>query len=191
MALKAPIDAPNFTGTVVGVTKAMVGLTNVDDTSDADKPVSTATQTALDLKATIASPILTGVPAAPTAAAATSTTQIATTQFVTAAVGVAASASQVYADAKGLLVIQSFTATGTINSSTQLAVIAPTSDITITLPLPVDAGAGAQLRLKRNNDTTYTITINGNIDGENTRTMNTAYQSFYLVYNGTQWLLIN
>ena len=26
MALKAPIDAPNFTGTVVGVTKAMVGL---------------------------------------------------------------------------------------------------------------------------------------------------------------------
>ena len=26
LALKAPIDAPNFTGTVVGVTKAMVGL---------------------------------------------------------------------------------------------------------------------------------------------------------------------
>lgn len=33
------------------VTKAQVGLTNVDDTSDADKPVSTATQTALDAKA--------------------------------------------------------------------------------------------------------------------------------------------
>ena len=31
------------------VTKAQVGLTNVDDTSDADKPISTATQTALDL----------------------------------------------------------------------------------------------------------------------------------------------
>jgi len=33
------------------VTKAQVGLTNVDDTSDADKPVSTLTQAALDLKA--------------------------------------------------------------------------------------------------------------------------------------------
>ena len=34
-----------------GVTKAQVGLTNVDNTSDANKPVSTATQTALNLKA--------------------------------------------------------------------------------------------------------------------------------------------
>lgn len=32
------------------VTKAQVGLNNVDDTSDANKPVSTAQQTALDLK---------------------------------------------------------------------------------------------------------------------------------------------
>ena len=34
-----------------GVTKAQVGLGNVDNTSDANKPVSTATQTALNLKA--------------------------------------------------------------------------------------------------------------------------------------------
>ncbi len=47
---KAPIDSPTFTGTVSGVTKAHVGLGNVDNTSDADKPVSTATQTALDAK---------------------------------------------------------------------------------------------------------------------------------------------
>lgn len=33
------------------VTKAQVGLSNVDNTSDANKPVSTAQQTALDLKA--------------------------------------------------------------------------------------------------------------------------------------------
>lgn len=36
------------------VTKAQVGLGNVDNTSDASKPVSTATQTALDLKANAA-----------------------------------------------------------------------------------------------------------------------------------------
>ena len=48
---KPPIDSPTFTGTVSGITKTMVGLDSVDNTSDASKPVSTATQTALDLKA--------------------------------------------------------------------------------------------------------------------------------------------
>jgi len=50
VALKAPINSPTFTGTVAGITSTMVGLGNVDNTSDASKPVSTATQTALDLK---------------------------------------------------------------------------------------------------------------------------------------------
>ena len=49
--LKANIESPTFTGTVKGITKAMVGLANADNTSDIDKPVSTATQTALDVKA--------------------------------------------------------------------------------------------------------------------------------------------
>lgn len=63
--------------------KALVGLSNVDDTSDANKPVSTAQQTALNLKANLASPALTGTPTAPTASAGTNTTQVATTAFVT------------------------------------------------------------------------------------------------------------
>jgi hypothetical protein len=46
----APLANPTFTGTVGGITKSMVGLGNVDNTSDANKPVSTATQTALNLK---------------------------------------------------------------------------------------------------------------------------------------------
>ena len=50
LALKAPIASPTFTGTVAGIDKTMVGLTNVDNTSDANKPVGTATQTVLDLK---------------------------------------------------------------------------------------------------------------------------------------------
>lgn len=143
------------------VTKAQVGLSAADNTSDADKPVSTAQQAALDLKANInnptfttgiitpsiqitggtpgaqkvltsdtdghgtwvatdaaptngstnlvrsdgvfdsingvisdmalkaplASPTFTGIPAAPTAAAATDTTQLATTAFVHDAIG--------------------------------------------------------------------------------------------------------
>jgi len=47
---KAPIASPTFTGTVGGITKSMVGLGNVDNTSDTAKPISTATQTALDSK---------------------------------------------------------------------------------------------------------------------------------------------
>jgi hypothetical protein len=46
----APLANPTFTGTVGGITKSMVGLGNVDNTSDANKPISTATQTALNLK---------------------------------------------------------------------------------------------------------------------------------------------
>ena len=66
--------------------KASVGLSNVDNTSDANKPVSAATQAALDLKAPLASAALTGVPTAPTATAGTNTTQIATTAFVSNAI---------------------------------------------------------------------------------------------------------
>jgi len=44
----------------------MVGLGNVNNTSDASKPVSTATQTALNLKAQLASPALTGTATAVT-----------------------------------------------------------------------------------------------------------------------------
>ena len=139
--LKAPLANPTFTGTVAGVTKTHVGLGNVDNTSDADKPVSSAAQSALDLKAPLASPTftgtvtlptgtvtsgmildgtivdgdisssaaiaqskvsglttdlalkaplespaLTGTPTAPTAAAGTNTTQVATTAFVGTAV---------------------------------------------------------------------------------------------------------
>ena len=47
---KAPLASPTFTGTVSGITKSMISLGNVDNTSDANKPVSTAQQTALDLK---------------------------------------------------------------------------------------------------------------------------------------------
>jgi hypothetical protein len=45
---------------VSALTKSSVGLANVDNTTDANKPVSTATQTALDLKAPLADPTFTG-----------------------------------------------------------------------------------------------------------------------------------
>ena len=65
--LKAPLASPTFTGTVSGVTATMVGLGNVTNESKATM---------------LASPALTGVPTAPTAAANTNTTQVATTAYV-------------------------------------------------------------------------------------------------------------
>jgi hypothetical protein len=41
--LKANVDSPVFTGTVSGINKAMVGLSNVDNTSDADKNTAAVT----------------------------------------------------------------------------------------------------------------------------------------------------
>jgi hypothetical protein len=71
--------------TSLALVKADVGLSSVDNTSDAGKPVSTAQQTALNLKADLASPTLTGTPLAPTAAAGTNTTQVATTAYAMSA----------------------------------------------------------------------------------------------------------
>lgn len=111
LALKANIESPNFTGTVTGITKAMVGLDQVDNTSNVTERAATATltnktinltsntlsMTALQLFTAVATktgtgnpvfsiaPTFTGVPAAPTAAVANNTTQIATTAFTQAA----------------------------------------------------------------------------------------------------------
>ena len=132
--IKGSSESSYRTGNV-NITKANIGLSNVDDTADADKPISTATQTALNGKAPTshasntttygvgttanyghvkisnndvdstaaadglvagmdhthsllapkASPAFTGTPTAPTAAAGTNTTQIASTAFVTSA----------------------------------------------------------------------------------------------------------
>lgn len=50
LLLKATVSSPTFTGIVGGITSTMVGLGNVNNTSDLSKPISTLTQAALDLK---------------------------------------------------------------------------------------------------------------------------------------------
>ena len=91
-----------------GAQKVTLGLGNVDNTSDVNKPISTATQTALNLKAPLASPLFTGDPKAPTAPPGTNTTQVATTAFVQASTplnlktsGIAGTFSNLKASATG------------------------------------------------------------------------------------------
>ena len=47
--LKATLESPTFTGTVSGITKAMVGLENASNYSSANMPISTATNTELGI----------------------------------------------------------------------------------------------------------------------------------------------
>ena len=56
----AAADHDHVTADITDLDKDSVGLGNADNTSDVNKPISTATQTALNLKAPIASPTFTG-----------------------------------------------------------------------------------------------------------------------------------
>ena len=76
--MKAPLASPTFTGTVGGITAGMVGLGNVDNTSDANKPVSTPQLAALALKAPLASPTFTGSVAFSAGTATTAPIRLAT-----------------------------------------------------------------------------------------------------------------
>lgn len=69
-----------------GSANASITVTVADDSHDHTIANVDGLQTALDAKAPLASPALTGTPTAPTAAQTTNTTQIATTAFVKAAV---------------------------------------------------------------------------------------------------------
>ena len=72
----ARVDNPH------GVTKAQVGLGNVENLAPVDMPISSAGQAALNAKANKTDADLLGVPKAPTAAVGTNSTQLATTAFV-------------------------------------------------------------------------------------------------------------
>lgn len=82
-----------YTAAGIAATKADVGLGSVDNTSDADKPISSATAAALLGKAGLASPAFTGNPTAPTAAPGDNDTTLATTAFVQAAITAAITAA--------------------------------------------------------------------------------------------------
>lgn len=80
-ALSSALDGITFSGTV-----ALPATTSIGDVSSTEigylDGVTSSIQTQLNSKSPLASPAFTGTPTAPTAAVDTSTTQIATTEFV-------------------------------------------------------------------------------------------------------------
>ena len=107
--------------TPTGITKTDVGLANLDNTSDANKPVSTATQTALDLKANLANPTFTGTVNAAALTLSGDLTVNGTTTTV---------------NSTTVNVTNAFVFEGTTADAfeTTLTITDPTADRTITLP---------------------------------------------------------
>jgi hypothetical protein len=92
----APVQSVAGKIGAVTLAKGDVGLGNVDNTSDLNKPVSTATQNALNLKANLSSPVFSGTPTTPTASTSTNNTQIASTAFVRSAITIYAPGGVTY-----------------------------------------------------------------------------------------------
>jgi hypothetical protein len=178
IGLKAPLESPTFTGTVTlpsgTVTSGMIAdgtivagdiadgavtsakildgtIVNADINASAAIDQSKIANLTTDLaaKAPLASPDLTGVPTAPTAAADTNTTQIATTAFAKAEADAAQTAAIAYADALTTSDVaegtaQYFTDARAKSSAANLLTNATLTNITIT-------GTGAGLTITAEN----------------------------------------
>ncbi len=117
-----PVATGGTGATTATDARTNLGLGNVDNTADAAKPVSTAQQTALDLKANLVSPTFTGTPAAPTAAVGTNTTQIATTAHVYAertATATLTNKTLTSPTITGSLTLPAFTLSGAVSGGSQ------------------------------------------------------------------------
>lgn len=141
----APINNPAFTGTPTGITKAHVQLASVDNTADANKPVSTAQQNALNLKANIASPTFTGTVAGITKAMIGGLTEIDNTADINKPVS---TAQQNALNLKANIDSPTFTGTvgGITKSMVGLGNVTNTSDA----DKPVSTAQQSALNLKAN-----------------------------------------
>jgi len=205
VATKAPIASPTFTGTVSGVTATHVGLGNVTDTSDASKPVSTAQQTALDLKANLVSPTFT----TPSLGVATATSINGTTIPSSATLAVTASPTFTGTVTKPISSITSYqkyavaavttpitAATYTVPDTDTFIIFNSASAISVTLPAAASY-TGRMLSLKTISTGAVT-SASSNVVALATSTAastlfsaNTAGKWTTLVSNGTNWVIMS
>ena len=161
-----------------GLAKGDVGLGNVDNTSDANKPVSTAGQTALDLKAPLASPTFTGTVVLPdnTVALGTKTTgdYVAT---ITGGTGVASTAATTGEGTTHSLSIGQAVATtdnvtfaGVTADAIKVGVTAANEIDTTSGGLTIDS-AGGTVTVDDNLTVTGNLTVSGTTTSINTETL--------------------
>ena len=156
LSQKANLNAPTFTGTEGGITKAMVGLGNVDNTSDLNKPISTATQTALNLKANLSGATFTGTVAGITK----SMVGLGNVDNTSDLGKPISTATQTALDAKANLSGATFT--GTVAGITKSMVGLGNVDNTSDLNKPISTATQTALNLKANlAGPTFTGTVGG------------------------------
>ena len=138
------------------VTAAQVGLGNVDNTSDLNKPISTATQAALDLKANIASPTFTG-----TVSGITKTmVGLSNVDNTSDANKPVSTPQQTALDLKANIASPTFT--GTVSGITKAMVGLSNVDNTSDLNKPISTATQTALDLKANlASPTFTGTVSG------------------------------
>jgi hypothetical protein len=147
------------------VTKAQVGLGNVDNTSDLNKPISTAVQNALNLKANLASPTFTGVVTAPTFSGALSGNATSATTLQTSRT-IWGQSFNGGADVSGAMTgVTTLAMTGALSGATTIA-----ASISVTTPKVIFAAAGwsmeqvgSELQMKHNNVLKMRFTSTGSI----------------------------
>ncbi len=165
----------------VTLVKADVGLTNVDNTSDAAKPISTATQTALDAKAgtshSHALDDLTNVTA----------TNPTSGQVLKYNGTNWAPATDSTGGGGGGLTAVSATADITASAGNVIIGNAATAGFTVTLPVPTN---GAQVTVKKVDNTNNAILVfrsGVQIDDQTSISVNNQWQSQDLFSDGTKW----
>lgn len=184
VGVSASVTSVNgYTGTVV-LAKSDIGLGNADNTSDVNKPVSTTQQTALDLKANIASPTFTGTVVLPstTSIGSVSNTEIGYVDGVTSAIQTqidsklsTSTAASTYAAKSGDTFTGEVTITGSGNG--------------ITLDNTVDGkiyNVGSEVRIAKTDGTnavgidltTGNLSAYGNVTGANLSGTNTGDQTW-------------
>jgi hypothetical protein len=136
-------------------------------------------------KANLASPTFTGTPAAPTAAAGTNTTQLATTAFTMTAVSNAATT----------ILSASKTSAYTATSNDGI-ILCDSSGGAFTVTLPAAASnSGKILRFKKTDTSTNAVTVDGNasetIDGALTLKLCSRYDFLDIVSDGSNWQVIS
>ena len=170
-------NASAIAAEVTRATAAELALTN---SVAANTASITANTEAINLRATTASPSFTGTPTAPTAAAGTNTTQLATTAFVTSAISTvnASSISGTVAVANGGTGVTTSTGSGNVVLSTSPTLVTPNLGTPSTLVGTNISGTAANL-------TAGNVTTNANLTGDVTSVGNTTTLAASGVVSGT------
>jgi hypothetical protein len=161
------------------------GLGNVDNTSDANKPVSTAQQTALNLKANLASPTFTGTVVLPD--------NTVTNAMLAGSIDLATKVTGVVPFANGGIggsaATSATTGTMTVNMTSEVITITPTGACTFNASGGV-AGQRVTFLVTTSGTTSFTLTFGTNFKAVSTlATGTTTAKKFCVsfVYVGTTW----